>query len=78
MGGGGDQQPWRDPTADLDLMGEEGSWSSHGARPVHHCSHVSFGGSLGTLPMAFHNSVTRALGLNLGLSQLAMTFVIFL
>jgi len=77
MDGGGDQQSWRDPAGDLELMGEEGGWSSNRARPVHHCSHVRFGDSLGTLPVAFHNLFTRALGLNLDLSQLAMTSVIF-
>lgn len=77
MGGGGDQQPWRDSTADLDLMGEKGGCSNRGARPVHHYSHVSFGVILDTLPMDFYNSVRRALGLNLSLSQVAMPFVIF-
>lgn len=77
MGGGGDQQPCRDPTADVDLKGEEGGCSSRGACPAHHSSHVSLGGSLGTESVTAHNLIRRALGLNLSLSTPALTFAIF-
>lgn len=70
MGGGGAQQPCRDPTAAVTLMGQEGAWSSHGACPAHHSSHGSFGGSFGTLPVTAQYLIPRALGLNASPSDL--------